>query len=70
MARDLLFSKQVGDPKTGEGFFTVGGPLDPNAILIRSGRPAALSDYQAGETVSVVWRATRRGHVIEKLEVK
>jgi len=50
--------------------FTVGGPLSPGAVLKRGGSPAQLSDFKVGEIVTVGWKATENGHVIERLLAK
>ena len=67
-AVDLSFHTIVIEVPLGQKRFTVGGPLSPDAVLTRSGRPAKLGDYQVGEWVSVVWHPTPAGHVIDKLE--
>ena len=50
--------------------FTVAGPLSSEAILRKSGRPATLTDFVIGDQVTVKWRATDKGHIIEMLEAR
>ncbi|MGD2270977.1 MAG: hypothetical protein PVI06_11305 [Desulfobacterales bacterium] len=46
---------------------TVGGPLAPHAKVTQGNQPASLADFEVGETVTVRWRVTERGHIIERL---
>jgi len=69
-AIDMSFDTVVIEAPLGTDSFTVGGPLSPDARLIKNGRAADLSDFAVGDKVSVVWRATSSGHVIEKIESK
>jgi hypothetical protein len=67
-AIDMSFQTVVIEAPLGDQSFTVGGPLSRNARLVKNGRAAELSDFDVGDKVSVVWRATPSGHIIEKLE--
>ncbi|MCF8050498.1 MAG: hypothetical protein K9L59_04620 [Desulfobacterales bacterium] len=67
-AIDMSFQTVVIEAPQGDQSFTVGGPLSRNARLISNGRAAGLSDFKVGDKVSVVWRATSFGHIIEKIE--
>jgi hypothetical protein len=69
-AIDMPFKTVVIEAPVGDDSFTVGGPLSPDAKLVKEGRPAELSDFAVGDKVSVVWRATPSGHIIEKIESK
>jgi hypothetical protein len=69
-AIDMSFDTVVIEAPLGADSFTVGGPLSPDARVIKNGRSADLSDFTVGDKVSVVWRATASGHVIEKIECK
>lgn len=46
---------------------TVGGPLATDAKVTRGNRPASLGDFEVGEQVTVRWRVTEKGHIIERL---
>ena len=50
-------------PKDGQRM-TVGGPLVEGAELKKDGRSVQLSDFHTGETVTVRWRYTEKGHRI------
>jgi len=53
--------------KDGE-FFTVGGPLAPDAIVRKADHSAALADFSPGEEVTVKWKSIDTGHLILMLE--
>jgi hypothetical protein len=67
-AIDIGFQTVVIEVPLGDKYFTVGGPLGADAVLVKGGRPVTLEDFQTGDPVSVVWRATPSGHLIERLE--
>ena len=67
---NLTHSTVVIQAPVGTQMFTVGGPLDSAATLTRNGRPAGLKDFKVGETVTVRWRSTPNGHVIEALTLR
>jgi len=56
-------------PRNGDAF-TVGGPLVSGAMLRRNGRPVDLAAFEIGEKVTVRWRHTPRGHLIEALTAR
>ena len=51
----------------GKKMFTVAGPLSSEAILKRGERRAGLTDFVVGDEVTVKWKATDSGHIIEML---
>lgn len=51
----------------GKRMFTVAGPLSSEAILKRGGQRAGLTDFVVGDEVTVKWKATESGHIIEML---
>lgn len=51
-----------------KGIFTVAGPLVGGADLKKGGQTATLSDFKVGERVTVKWKGTSWGHVIESLK--
>lgn len=54
----------------GKRMFTVAGPLSSEAVLKRGERVVGLTDFVVGDEVTVKWRATEKGHVIEMLKGK
>ena len=50
--------------------FTVGGPLSEGAVLKKEGQPVGLSSFAIGDKVTVLWRATEKGHIIDRLETR
>ncbi len=53
-----------------KGIFTVAGPLVGGADLKKGGKPATLSDFKVGEKVTVKWKGTSWGHLIESLSAR
>jgi hypothetical protein len=51
----------------GSQIFTVAGPLASDARLTRDNQPAELKDFNIGETVTVIFHSTDKGHVIDRL---
>ena len=47
--------------------FTVGGPLVPDAVLMKDGERADLEAFSRGDEATVTWRSVPDGHVIERL---
>jgi len=54
----------------GEKPFTVSGPLSSGVVLRRGRAPANLTDFVVGDQVTVKWRATDYGHIIQMLEAR
>jgi len=54
----------------GKRMFTVGGLLSSEPILKRGGQCVGLMDFVVGDVVTVKWRATDKGHIIEMLKTK
>ena len=50
--------------------FTVGGPLSEGAVLKKDGQTVSLSSFAVGDKVTVLWRATEKGHIIDRLETR
>lgn len=50
--------------------FTVGGPLSSKPILKKSGQSVSLFDFEVGDQVTVKWKSTGKGHIIETIEAK
>ena len=50
-----------------DDLLTVGGPLSSKAVLKKEKKAAKLDDFKKGEHVTVRWRATDTGHMIEGL---
>ena len=69
-AIELDYNTVVIEVPLGKKMFTVGGPLSSNAVLKKRGRLAKLADFLVGEVVTVRWKATEKGHIIEGLEGK
>lgn len=67
-AIDTACKTVVIDVPLQKGVFTVAGPLAPDAVLKQDGQSARLSDFKVGEKVSVKWRSTADGHLIEALK--
>jgi hypothetical protein len=67
-AIDPEFETAVIEVPLGDKSFTVGGPLVSEAKLKKGGRSAALLDFSIGEQVTVKWRSTAKGHMIEMIE--
>jgi hypothetical protein len=57
----------VVEVPVGKDMFTVGGPLNVTAVLTKGGRSVQLSAFRRGDKVTVTWRSTSDGHVIERL---
>ena len=51
-----------------KGIFTVAGPLFGGADLKKGRQTATLSDFKVGERVTVKWKGTSWGHLIESLK--
>jgi hypothetical protein len=54
-------------PVKGGKMLTVGGPLSTDALLKKDGRSVDLSDFHAGEKVTVKWKVTKQTHLILSL---
>jgi hypothetical protein len=50
--------------------FTVAGPLAPMGKLSKGGKSAKLSDFKPGDQVSVSYKSTPNGPVIQSLVAK
>ena len=61
-------STVVIDVPMGKGMFWVAGPLSSEAVLKEGGQRAGLKDFVGGDQVTVKWRATDKGHIMEVLE--
>jgi|GEM_PF-3907718 hypothetical protein len=62
------YNTVVVEVPVGQGkLFTVGGPLVPDAVLIKEGERADLEAFSRGDEVTVTWRSVPDGHVIERL---
>ena len=69
-AIDLAYNTVVIEVPLERGTFTVGGSISARAVLFRGEQSAELSDFQAGDRVTVRWEATERGHLILFLKAK
>ena len=67
-AINTQYSTVVIDVPLEKGIFTVAGPLVSDAVLKKDGQTATLSDFRVGEKVTVKWKGTDWGHVIESLK--
>ena len=54
----------------GERPFTVDGPLCSGVVLKRGRASANLADFVVGDQVTVKWKATDEGHIIQMLEAR
>ncbi len=54
----------------GKQMFTVAGPLAPKANVSRGGKPAKLSDFKKGDSVSVRYSRSDNGPVINSISSK
>lgn len=59
----------VVDVPLANGTFRVAGPLASDAVLKKGKGPATLADFKVGEKVTVRWKATAKGHLIEFLKI-
>ncbi|MGD2126108.1 MAG: hypothetical protein PVG99_08520 [Desulfobacteraceae bacterium] len=60
----------VVEVPVGNRLYTVGGPLSARAVLRKGGHLANLFDFAAGDKVTVHWKKTDTGHIIEALDGK
>ena len=67
-AIDTAYQTVIVEVSVGEDMFTVGGPLNATAVLTKGGRSVQLSAFRRGEKVTVTWKSTSDGYVIERLE--
>jgi uncharacterized cupredoxin-like copper-binding protein len=67
-AIDMAYQTVVIEVPMGKDSLTVGGPLSPRAVLKKGGKAVQLPAFKVGEKVTVAWRSTAEGHVIERLE--
>ncbi len=57
----------VIEVKRKKGWFSVAGPVAPNARLSISSRLALLDEFKVGKQIDVEWHSTTVGHVIDRL---
>jgi hypothetical protein len=69
-AIDMTASAVVVEVPMGKQMFTVGGPLAPKAKLTKHGKPAKLGEFKQGDQVSVGFKSTAQGPVIQSLSAK
>jgi hypothetical protein len=69
-AIDLAYNTVVIEVPMVSKTFTVGGPLAPDAMVIKDDQPTGLDDFKIGEQVTVKWHSTPQGHVIDRLVAK
>ncbi|MBW1793597.1 MAG: hypothetical protein JRJ38_04100 [Deltaproteobacteria bacterium] len=67
-AIESAYNTVVIEVPMGKRMFTVAGPLSSEAILKRGGQCAGLTDFVVGDQVTVKWRGTDKGHIIEMLK--
>jgi len=67
-AIESAYNTVVIEVPMGKRMFTVAGPLSSEAILKRGGHRVDLTDFVVGDEVTVKWRATDKGHIIETLK--
>ena len=67
-AIESAYNTVVIEVPMGKRMFTVAGPLSSEAILKRGGQCVGLTDFVVGDQVTVKWRGTDKGHVIEMLK--
>ena len=66
-AIDLNYQTIVVEVPLENQRFTVGGPLAPDAKLMKNDQSAKLSDFSVNEKVTVIFHSTDQGHVIDQL---
>ena len=69
-AIESAYNTVVIEVRMGKRMFTVGGPLSSEAILKKGAQCVGLTDFVVGDEVTVKWRATDKGHIIEMLKTK
>lgn len=69
-AIDLDNKTVVIEIPMGTQFFTIGGPLLPGVRLKKGRKSVGLKSFNVGDSVTVRWRHTGKGHVIEGLFAK
>ena len=67
-AIESAYNTVVIEVPMGKRMFTVAGPLSSEAILKRGGQCVGLTDFVVGDQVTVKWKATDKGHIIEMLK--
>ncbi len=67
-ALDLEYGTVVVEVPIDGEHYTVAGPLGPDAVLRRGGKPAGLEEFSAGEAVKIKWAVTDKGHEIRRME--
>jgi hypothetical protein len=68
MHKTVVVDVPVGKTASEEHIFTVGGPLAPDAKLIKGSRSAKLKDFEVGDRVTVIWKPIETGHLILSLK--
>ena len=66
-AIESVYNTVVIEVPMGKRMFTVGGPLSSEAILKKGAQCVSLTDFVVGDEVTVKWKATDSGHIIEML---
>lgn len=69
-AVDMAANTVVVDVTKGKQMFTVGGPLALNAKLTKAGKAAKLSDFKQGDQVTVGYKSTANGPMINSIATK
>jgi hypothetical protein len=69
-AVDTSHQTVVVEVPHGRDMLTVGGPLSAEAQLKKRGKSVQLTAFLVGEKVTVTWRSTGEGPVIERLETR
>lgn len=54
----------------GKKTFIVGGPISAKAVLKKGKTSVELKDFKVGDKVTVRWKASDKGHIIESLQGK
>ena len=67
-AIESAYNTVVIEVPMGKRMFTVAGPLSSEAILKKGGQCVGLTDFVVGDQVTVKWRGTDKGHIIEMLK--